>query len=229
MKTLPLKMRYIVCVVVLALPAELFHCAGQDPELVVLLTGFEPFSGMQFNASAEGVRMFCEAGGFEGHVSVFWKVLPVVYDEAPRQLEDAVEEVKPRVVIALGICDEPRYRIERVARNLDDTEVPDNRGEARQSRRIIEEGPASYEAPYPHAELARRLEEKGLPWRFSDSAGGFLCNHVFYHLCHLAASTHSGVHFATFLHVPPLGEGEELGGLVEAIGCAVEAALDSVS
>ena len=195
----------------------------------VLLTGFEPFSGQPFNASGSGVRMFGEAGRLRERADVSSMVLPVVYDEAPRRLEEAVGKVKPRVVIALGICDEPCYRIERIAHNLDDTEVPDNRAEVRQSRRIIEDGPASYEAPYPHAELARRLEEKGLPWRFSDSAGGFLCNHVFYHLCHLAASVNNGIHCATFLHVPPLGEGEELGGLVEAIGCAVEAALDSVS
>ena len=29
---------------------------------VVLLTGFEPFSGQLFNVSAEGIRLFCEAG-----------------------------------------------------------------------------------------------------------------------------------------------------------------------
>nr|MCS5627800.1 hypothetical protein [Planctomycetota bacterium] len=124
---------------------------------------------------------------------------------------------------------EPCYRIERVAHNLDDTEVADNQGEARRSLRIIEDGPESCDAPYPHAELARRLEEQGLPWRFSDSAGGFLCNHVFYHLCRAAAVPGSGLECATFLHVPPLGEGEETAGLVDAIGCSVAAALDSLS
>jgi pyroglutamyl-peptidase len=196
---------------------------------VVLLTGFEPFSGQLFNASVEGVRMFCEAGELGERADVSWRVLPVVYDEAALRLEEAIDELKPEVVIALGICDEPCYRIERVAHNLDDTEVPDNRAEVRRSLRIIEDGPDRYEAPYSHVELARRLEEKGLPWRFSDSAGGFLCNHVFYHLCRLAASPRRAVHAATFLHVPPLAEGDELGGLIEAIGCAVEAALDSVS
>ena len=195
----------------------------------VLLTGFEPFSGQPFNASAEGVRLLCETGELGERADVSWSVLPVVYDEAARRLEEAIVEFEPRVVISVGICDEACYRLERVAHNLDDTEVPDNRGEVRRCRRIIEAGPDSYEAPYPHAELARRLQEKGLPWRFSDSAGGFLCNHAFYHLCHLAASATNGIHCATFLHVPPLGEGEELGGLVEGIGCAVEAALDSVS
>ena len=144
-------------------------------------------------------------------------------------VEEAIDELKPEVVIALGICDEPCYRIERIAHNLDDTEVADNKGEVRRSLRIIEDGPESFAAPYPHAELARGLEEKGLPWRFSDSAGGFLCNHVFYHLCRAAAVPGSGLECATFLHVPPLGEGEETAGLVDAIGCAVAAALDSFS
>ena len=173
--------------------------------------------------------MFCDAGGLSERANVSCRVLPVVYDEAALRLREAIDKLNPQVVIALGICDEPGYRSERIARNLDDTEVPDNRAEVRRSLRIIEDGQGSYEAPYPHAELAPKLEEKGLPWRFSDSAGGFLCNHVFYPLCHLAASANSGIHHAPFLHDPPLGEGEDLGGLVEAIGCAVAAALDSGS
>lgn len=196
---------------------------------VVLLTGFEPFSGQPFNASAEGVRLFCEAGELGERADVSWRVLPVVYDEAALRLEEAIDELKPAVVISVGIGDEPCYRIERVAYNLDDTGVADNRGEVRRSLRIIEDGPESCAAPYPHAELARRLEERGLPWRFSDSAGGFLCNHVFYHLCRGAAVLESGIECATFLHVPPLAEAEETGGLVGAIGCAVDAALDSLS
>ncbi len=179
--------------------------------------------------SAEGVRLFCE-GGDQGERAEFsWRILPVAYDEVALRLGEAIDELKPRAVISVGICDEPRYRIERIAHNLDDTEVPDNKGEVRRSLRIIEDGPESFAAPYPHAELARGLEEKGLPWRFSDSAGGFLCNHVFYHLCRAAAVPGSGLECATFLHVPPLGEGEETGGLVDAIGCAVAAALDSFS
>lgn len=228
-KRLSLKKRYVVCVAVLTLFAALFHCIGQDYEPVVLLTGFEPFAGMQFNASEEGVRLFCESGDFGGRASIFWKVLPVVYDEAARQLREAVEELKPDVVIAFGISGERCYRIERIARNLDSCGGPDNRGEVRLSCRIIEDGPGSYEAPYPHAALARKLQEKGFPWRFSDSAGGFLCNHLFYHLCHLTASGHSGVYSCIFIHVPPLRETEDLGDLVEAIGCAVEAALGSES
>ena len=196
---------------------------------VVLLTGFEPFSGQPFNVSAEGVRLFCEGGDQGERAELSWRVLPVAYDEAALRLGEAIDELKPRAVISVGICDEPCYRIERVAHNLDDTEVADNKGEVRRSLRIIEDGPESCDAPYPHAELARGLEEQGLPWRFSDSAGGFLCNHVFYHLCHRAAGIQSGIEYATFLHVPPIGEGEETAGLVDAIGRAVEAALDSLS
>ena len=196
---------------------------------VVLLTGFESFSGQPFNVSAEGIRLFSEAGGRGQRAEISWRVLPVVYDEAALRLQEAIDKLKPRVVISVGICDEPCYRIERVAHNLDDTEVADNRGEVRRSQRIIEDGPESCAATYPHAELARRLEEKGIPWRFSDSAGGFLCNHVFYYLCHRAAGLQSGIEYATFLHVPPLGEDEETSDLVGAIGCAVDAALDSLS
>ena len=225
MKKFFLKKRYVVCVAVTVLFVVLFHCSGQDYEPVVLLTGFEPFAGMQFNASEEGVRLYCESDAFEGRARISSMVLPVVYDEAARQLREAVDKLKPDIVIAFGISGESHYRIERVARNLDACGAPDNRGEVRRSCRIIEDGLASYGALYPHAVLAQKLQERGLPWRFSDSAGGYLCNHVFYHLCHLTVAASSSVYSSTLLHVPPLGKDADHGSLVEAINCAVEAAL----
>ena len=62
--------------------------------------------------------MFCEAGEMGERADVSWRVLPVVYDEAALRLQEAIDELKPRVVISVGICDEPCYRIERVAHNL---------------------------------------------------------------------------------------------------------------
>ena len=39
---------------------------------VVLLTGFEPFSGQPFNVSAEGVRLFCEGGDQGERAELSW-------------------------------------------------------------------------------------------------------------------------------------------------------------
>ena len=83
---------------------------------VVLLTGFEPFSGQPFNASAEGVRMFCEAGELGERADVSWRVLPVVYDEAALRLEDAIDELKlKRGQSALAIIKSTEVMIAREA------------------------------------------------------------------------------------------------------------------
>ena len=63
---------------------------------MVLLTGFEPFSGQPFNVSAEGVRLFCEGGGRGERAELSWRVLPVVYDEAALRLGEAIDEIAKR-------------------------------------------------------------------------------------------------------------------------------------
>ena len=45
--------------------------------------------------------MFCEAGELGARDDVSWRVLPVVYDAAALRLEEAIDELKPEVVIAL--------------------------------------------------------------------------------------------------------------------------------
>jgi pyroglutamyl-peptidase len=47
------------------------------------------------------------------------------------------------------------------------------------------------------------MREAGLPAIVSNTAGTFVCNHVFYGLMHLAATRHSGLR-GGFLHVPYL-------------------------
>src|SRR6266702_4778300 len=55
-------------------------------------------------------------------------------------------------------------------------------------RPIVADGPPAYFATLPIKAAAAALREAGLPAIVSNTAGTFVCNHVFYGLMHLAAS-----------------------------------------
>lgn len=77
---------------------------------------------------------------------------------------------------------------------------------AASSRSIVRScrtAPAAYFATLPIKAAVAAMREAGLPAAVSNSAGTFVCNHVFYGLMHLAATRFPAVR-AGFLHVPYL-------------------------
>jgi pyroglutamyl-peptidase len=72
--------------------------------------------------------------------------------------------------------------------------------------------------------IAAALHSAGLPAEVSNSAGSFVCNHVFYSLMHLAAGQPWR---AGFLHVPRAAL--PLDDVVRAIGIAIATAAAAIS
>ena len=67
---------------------------------------------------------------------------------------------------------------------------------------VVAGAPAAYFATLPVRAIADALRAAGLAAEVSNSAGTFVCNHVFYGLMHLAAT--GGNFRGGFLHVPSL-------------------------
>jgi pyroglutamyl-peptidase len=68
---------------------------------------------------------------------------------------------------------------------------------------VVAGGPAAYFATLPLRAAVAALRDAGLPAIVSNSAGTFVCNHLFYGLMHLAATRRPGLR-GGFLHVPYL-------------------------
>ncbi len=149
----------------------------------VLLTGFEPFGGAKRNVSQDVVRRLdgWECGGHQ----VTGVVLPCVFRTCGTELKRAMRGVRPDLVIALGQADR-RLAItpERVAINIDDARIPDNAGSQPEDRPVVPGGPAAYWSTLPTKEIVARLRERGIPADVSQTAGTFVCNHLFYALMH---------------------------------------------
>jgi pyroglutamyl-peptidase len=173
------------------------------PTSRVLLTGFEPFAGDRLNPSALIVEAL--AGTEIAGARVEGRILPCVFGRAIAEAIRAVDDVTPEVVIALGQAGgRTAITVERVAINVDDARIPDNAGAQPIDRPILADGPAAYFSTLPIKAMVAALQERGIAAAVSQTAGTFVCNHVFYGLRHhLAHQPHVR---AGFVHVPWLPE-----------------------
>jgi pyroglutamyl-peptidase len=149
----------------------------------VLLTGFEPFDDEPTNPSWEAVRAL-QGVRIGGH-RIETRCLPVVFGDANRQLRKAIAETKPVLVVCVGQAGgRAQLSLERVAINVDDARRPDNAGHAPVDAPIVADGPAAYFSSLPIKRLRQALQRAGIPAEVSQTAGTYVCNHVFYGLMH---------------------------------------------
>jgi pyroglutamyl-peptidase len=169
----------------------------------ILVTGFEPFGGERVNPAQQAVERLAAR---PGDLDLATRILPVAFERALPVLEAAIVETRPAVVLCVGEAGgRAELSLERVAINLADARIPDNDGRQPIDRPVAADGPAAYFASLPVKAAAMALRDAGLPAALSQSAGTFVCNHVFYGLLHLAAMRRLPL-LGGFLHVPYLPE-----------------------
>jgi pyroglutamyl-peptidase len=164
-----------------------------------LVTGFEPFGGDRANPSFEALKRLPSRFGT---LDIATRSLPVIYGAALPALRQAIAETAPDIVLCTGLAGgRSELSLERVAINIDDARIPDNGGNQPIDTPVVAGAPAAYFATLPIKAAIRALREAGLPAAVSNSAGTFLCNHVFFALMHEAAIA-DGRFRGGFLHVP---------------------------
>ena len=168
-----------------------------------MITGFEPFGGETINPSQAIAQNLhgTEIGGHE----VFGVLLPCVFGAANRELSRQLRAIRPSLVVCLGQAGgRAAITPERVAINVDDARIPDNAGAQPVDRPVVQGGPAAYFSTLPVKAMVAGLRADGVPAEVSQTAGTFVCNHVFYGLMH-ALRRRPGVR-GGFIHVPFLPE-----------------------
>jgi pyroglutamyl-peptidase len=166
-----------------------------------LVTGFEPFGGDRVNPSFEALPLLPSR---LGAIDIATQALPVVFGAALPALRSAIAATGPDIVLCVGLAGgRTELSLERVAINVDDARIPDNDGNQPIDQPVVSGGPAGYFATLPIKAAVAALRQAGIPAAVSNSAGTFLCNHVFYGLMHEAAKG-GGRFRGGFLHVPYL-------------------------
>ena len=198
----------------------------------LLLTGFEPFGGDVLNPSWEIARAL--DGTTVGSARVVACQLPCVFGRAPQVLRQALAQGPFALVVALGMAgSRTGLSFERIAVNLDDAPIPDNAGQQPVDMAVLPQGPAAYFSTLPVKRMVDAVRAAGIAADTSQTAGTFVCNHVFYQLMHTLAGMPNAPR-AGFVHVPvlprqqalhPLGQAMALDMQVEGVRVAQRAAL----
>ena len=171
----------------------------------LLVTAFEPFGGDAVNPSLLIARQL--DGVAVAGARVVAVELPCVFHQALSALDEALARTRPVLAVALGLAaGREGLSIERVAINVDDARIADNAGAQPVDESIVAEGPAAWFSTLPIKAIAAALQAAGVPATVSQTAGTFVCNHVFYGLQQRLAGT--GVR-SGFIHVPLLPEQAE--------------------
>lgn len=165
----------------------------------VLLTGFQPFGGEQVNPSWQAVSTL-QGARIAGH-RVVARELPVAFGTSLKALRAALKETQPSLVICVGQAGgRAQLSLERVAINVDDARIPDNAGAQPVDLPVVDGGPAAYFSTLPIKAMREALRAAGFPAEVSQTAGTYVCNHVFYGLMHAVRARRALR--AGFIHIP---------------------------
>lgn len=166
----------------------------------ILVSGFEPFGGDAFNPSG-AIAAQLNGSVVEGH-RIFGVVLPCVFGEASGNLLEYCRSLDPGLVVCLGLANgRAAVTPERIAINVADARIPDNAGRQPIDEPIVPGGPAGYWSTLPVKAIVASLRQAELPAAVSETAGTFVCNHVFYSLMHFLAAQPERAR-GGFIHVP---------------------------
>ncbi len=173
-----------------------------------LVTGFEPFGGDAINPSSLALPRLKKR---IEDVAVHTAELPCTFAGSAAALRAAIDEAKPDIVLCVGLAGgRAELCLERVAINVQDARIRDNDGHQPIDVPVVERGPAAHFATLPIKACVAEMRKTGLPATVSNTAGTFVCNHIFYALMDIAAG-HPIPMRGGFLHVPYLPEQVAIG------------------
>lgn len=154
----------------------------------ILLTAFEPFGGSDTNISQRVLDAI--------QADVAKLLLPVSFRRAPEELNEAIKQFQPDVIISMGQAAEgDKIRLERLAINMMDSAKGDNDGYIPDEELICPEAPLAFKAALPVKLLCADCINAGLPTIVSNSAGLYVCNRIYFE-----ALRHSPN--SLFVHIP---------------------------
>ncbi|MEO8607815.1 MAG: pyroglutamyl-peptidase I [Chloroflexota bacterium] len=198
----------------------------------ILMTGFTPFPGVEVNPTQLLIRYFQdETVSLPEGVQVIAEVLPTAFEASDERIRQLIRDESPDFVLCLGVAEKrDSINIERIAYNWDEATIPDNDGLQLSGQKIVADGTETYDSTLPIEHMMAALQSANLPAVFSDDAGRYVCNHVFYVSRHEIATRGLDIPCG-FVHVPGLtGTNEELPGWeIERLLDAVRACIGAIS
>lgn len=186
----------------------------------LLITGFDPFDGGSINPSWEAVKAL---GDVVGEYELCKLGIPTAFSCAAELVLEKAASFQPDVILCVGLAGgRDAVTPERIAVNIRDARIPDNRGIQPHGERVIEDAPAAYFATVPVARMASAIRDAQIPATVSNTAGTYVCNDVFFTLLHRFAHTSVRVGFIHVPYIPEQGTPNlPLEKITTALQCAI--------
>ncbi|MCP4955326.1 pyroglutamyl-peptidase I [Photobacterium aquimaris] len=197
----------------------------------ILITGFEPFGGAAINPALEAVKLLEGVALNNGEIVICQ--VPVTRFKAIDAVIEAIKYHQPDYVITVGQAGgRAAITPERVAINIDDFRIADNEGNQPIDQPIVVDGPDGYFSTLPIKAMTQALQQAGIPCQVSNTAGTFVCNHLFYGVQHYLRDTRIA---HGFIHIPLLPEqaalteqpSMSLAMIAEGLKVAAQAVIDN--
>jgi len=167
--------------------------------LDLLVTGFEPFGEEAINPSALAAELV-QVPGVKKQVLI----LPTEFNRCTIPVIAAIRQYQPKWVVMLGQASgRTQVTPERLAVNLDDASIPDNAGQQPQEQQISSNAPVAYFSTLPIRDMVVAMRAEGVPAQISNTAGTYVCNHLFYKVMDFLVSSGQQTR-AGFIHIPLL-------------------------
>lgn len=167
----------------------------------LLITGFDPFGGEKVNPAWKAVEALPDT---VGDFALTRLEIPTVFGEAGQRVLEKAAQVQPDMILCIGQAGgRAAVTPERIAVNIRDARIADNKGNQPQGEFVAADGPAAYFATVAVEKMAQAITDAGIAGTVSNSAGAFVCNDTLYLLLHAYHGTAVKV---GFIHVPYLPE-----------------------
>lgn len=171
---------------------------------MIIITGFAPFGNLPDNPSRTCARMAVSLLNAEGIDAAFVEV-PVEFDGAFPTVENVVRDHKLAAgdgLICVGVAaNRKSVSLETTAKNIIDARIPDNAGKQPRDTKIAPDGPDTIPTRLPVKTAIEQIKNAGIKVEFSDDAGEYVCNCLFYQIVNDADMKNHGV-VTGFVHVP---------------------------
>ena len=198
----------------------------------ILVTGFEPFGSDKINPAIEAVKKLPDT--IKG-AKIIKLEIPTVFNKSAQVVHQAIVKEQPDYVLNVGQAGgRSALTPERVAININDGRIPDNDGYQPLGEPIQADGDTAYFTQLPIKAMAKAIRAAGLPAIVSNTAGTYVCNHIFYQVQYMRTKEFPKLK-AGFIHIPFLPEqvitrpnqpsmalADIVKGLTAAIGAIVE-------
>lgn len=200
----------------------------------IVVTGFDPFNRETVNPAQLIVE---QLPSIIKDATIVPLIIPTIAYQSLEMIEKELEKGDVDVVISLGQAGgRSKISLERVAINLNDFSIKDNGDNQYIDEPIFPDGQTAYFTTLPIKRIKKELENQGYPIEISNTAGTFVCNHVFYGVAHIAKAKYPTIKTG-FIHIPYTCEQVEdrphlpslkLEEMVNAVVRAIEVIVDSL-